>query len=355
MIQQIQRRGPTLRERVPQLLSLRVNEVQTLLNMAMIKALYTQYFPAKPNFTEKDVGSQAGKVFIVTGSNTGVGYELVKMLYPSGAVIYMAGRSEERIRNAIESIISASPTPPSPATLKFLHYDLADLNTINAAANVFLKHESKLDILWHNGGVGGGKGLSTEQKIEGHIGINCVAPLLFTELLLPRIIAAAESSGSARIVWTGSAITEAKAPVGGIDFQMIESGQSKDPFVDYAGSKVGNYWLAAECAKRYAKDGIISVCQNPGNLKSEFYRHQPKMMMLFLNRILHDPKLGAYTELYSGFTPDITAENNNGSYIWPWGNLVKGHTRADINEGITNGQSAKFWDWCQETYKPYKL
>jgi hypothetical protein len=47
--------------------------------MAMIKALYTQYFPARPAFTKKDVGSQAGKVFIVTGSNTDIGFELVKM------------------------------------------------------------------------------------------------------------------------------------------------------------------------------------------------------------------------------------------------------------------------------------
>ncbi|KAF4632632.1 hypothetical protein G7Y89_g5495 [Cudoniella acicularis] len=324
--------------------------------MAMLKALYTQYFPAKPAFTEKDVGSQAGKVFIVTGSNTGVGYELVKMLYPSGATIYMAGRSEERMKNAIQGITSASasPAPATPATLKYLHYDLADLDSIKAAATEFAKQESTLDIVWHNAGIGGGKGLSTEQKIEGHIGINCVAPLLFTELLLPQLKAAAKANRTPRIVWTGSAITEAKAPRGGINFELIEAGQSTDPFTDYANSKVGNYWLAAECAKRYAKDGIISICQNPGNLKSDFYRHQPKMMMLFVSPILHEPKMGAYTELYSGFTSEITPENNNGSYIWPWGNLVKVHTRADINEGITNGKATKFWEWCQEKYSPYK-
>jgi NAD(P)-dependent dehydrogenase (short-subunit alcohol dehydrogenase family) len=322
--------------------------------MAMLKALYTQYFPAKPTFTEKDVGSQAGKVFIVTGSNTGVGYELVKMLYPSGATIYMAGRSEERMMNAIRKISSTSPAPATPAVLKYLHYNLADLKSIKVAADEFAKQESKLDIMWHNAGIGGSKGLSTEQKIEGHIGINCVAPLLFTELLLPQLKAAANANGTARIVWTGSAITEVKAPKGGIDFELIEAGESIDPFPDYASSKVGNYWLAAECAKRYAKDRIISVCQNPGNVKSDFYRHQPSMMMLFVNPILHEPKMGAYTELYSGFSSDITPENNNGSYIWPWGKLVKAHTRADINEGITNGKATKFWEWCQEKFEPYK-
>jgi len=322
--------------------------------MAFVKALYSQYFPAKPAFTEKDVGSQAGKVFIVTGSNTGVGYELVKMLYPSGSTIYMAGRSEERMKNAIQQIVSTSPATANPATLRYLHYDLADLNSIKAAAAEFARQETKLDILWHNAGVGGNKGLSTKQKIEGHIGINCVAPLLFTELLLNQIKTAAEEHGTARIVWTGSAITEAKAPKGGINFAHIEAGESTDPFPDYAASKVGNYWLAAECAKLYAKDNIISVCQNPGNLKSEFYRHQTKMTMLFVNPILHEPRMGAYTELFAGFTSEITPEKNNGCYIWPWGNLVKVHTRADINEGISNGNSTKFREWCQEKYSPYK-
>ena len=322
--------------------------------MALLKALYTQYFPAKPTLVERDVGSQAGKVFIVTGSNTGVGYELVKMLYASGATIYMAGRSEERMTNAIKSITSASPAPATPASLKYLKYDLSDLNSVKAAAAEFAQQESKLDIVWHNAGVGGGKGLSTEQKLEGHIGINCVAPLLFTELLLPQIKAAAKENGTARIVWTGSALTEVMAPKGGIDFKLIEAGRSTDPSTDYAASKVGNYWLAAEYARLYAKDGIISICQNPGNLNSGIFRHQPKMMMLFIKPILYEPKMGAYTELYSGFTPDITPENNNGSYIWPWGNLVKVHSRVDINEGITNGKSTKFLEWCQEKYSPYK-
>ena len=321
--------------------------------MALVKALYSQYFPAKPAFTENDVGSQAGKVFIVTGSNTGVGYELVKMLYPSGSTIYMAGRSEERMENAIQQIVSTSPATANPATLRYLHYDLADLNSIKAAAAEFATQERKLDILWHNAGVGGAKGLSTKQNIEGHIGINCVAPLLFTDLL-NQIKTAAKEHGAARIVWTGSALTEAKAPKGGINFENIEAGQSTDHFADYAASKVGNYWLAAECAKLYAKDNIISVCQNPGNLNSEFYRHQPKMMMLFVNQILHEPKMGAYTELFAGFTSEITPEKNNGSYIWPWGKLVKGHARADINEGISNGNSTKFREWCQEKCSPYK-
>lgn len=62
--------------------------------MASLRSLYTQLFPPKPTFTEDNVPSQQGKVFIVTGGNSGVGFELCKILYGTGATVYMASRSE---------------------------------------------------------------------------------------------------------------------------------------------------------------------------------------------------------------------------------------------------------------------
>jgi NADPH:quinone reductase-like Zn-dependent oxidoreductase len=56
--------------------------------------LCNQWFPPKPSFTENEVPSQHGKVFIVTGGNGAVGYELIKILYGTGATIYMASRSK---------------------------------------------------------------------------------------------------------------------------------------------------------------------------------------------------------------------------------------------------------------------
>lgn len=58
------------------------------------RGLYTQLFPPKPTLTEDNVPSQRGKVFVVTGGNSGVGYELCKILYGTGATIYMASRSQ---------------------------------------------------------------------------------------------------------------------------------------------------------------------------------------------------------------------------------------------------------------------
>jgi NAD(P)-dependent dehydrogenase (short-subunit alcohol dehydrogenase family) len=73
----------------------------------------TQYWPPKPTFTEKHVGNQSGKVFIVTGGNQGVGLEPIKILYPTGATTYMASRSEKRAKEAINDVVSKDPSNAS--------------------------------------------------------------------------------------------------------------------------------------------------------------------------------------------------------------------------------------------------
>lgn len=67
-------------------------------------SLWTQYFPPRPSFTERDIPSQNGRVFIVTGGNAGVGFELCKLLYGLGATVYMGARS--KVTEAISISIS---------------------------------------------------------------------------------------------------------------------------------------------------------------------------------------------------------------------------------------------------------
>ena len=320
--------------------------------LALAKSGWTQFYPPSPTFTESDVTSQAGKVFIITGGNSGVGFELIRMLYPTGATIYMASRSQQRAEAAIKTITSSDPSKAS--YLKFLFLDLDDLTTIPASAAAFAAQESRLDVLWNNAGIGAvAVGTRTKQNIEAHIGVNCVGPLLFTQHLLPQLRAAAKSApkDSVRIVWTGSWMVESYSPKGGVDFQILEQGGKKDPRFDYAVSKVGNWMLAVEAAKRYGSDGIISVVQNPGNLDTPIYRYQPKLTMMILNTIfLHKPILGAYTMLYAGFSPDITAEEQ-GAYIIPWGRIQKLNSRTDIYDAIEKGGAEKFWNWCEEKWE----
>lgn len=227
--------------------------------------------------------------------------------------------------------------------------------TVKTSAAAFRAQEKKLDILWNNAGIGGNpEGTTTKQKLEGHIGINCVAPLLFTQELLPQLQEATRTAlaGSVRIIWSSSLMIETHSPPGGLSFERIESGATQDSKRDYAASKVGNFFLAVEAAQRWGKFGIVSIAQNPGNLLTNIYSHQPKLLMALLKLILYEPEYGGYTLLYSGFTSDLGVDKNNGAYIRPWG-YVAPNGRRDVYKSIQEGKATEFWEWCKKKYQPY--
>ncbi|KAJ8124850.1 hypothetical protein O1611_g8790 [Lasiodiplodia mahajangana] len=107
--------------------------------------------PGEPLLTEDNLGTQAGKVFIVTGANTGLGKELTKILYSKHAKVYVAARSEAKAKAAIEDVRALYPA--SKGDLAYLHLDLNDLTTIKKSADDFLAQEQRLDVLWNNAGV----------------------------------------------------------------------------------------------------------------------------------------------------------------------------------------------------------
>jgi NAD(P)-dependent dehydrogenase (short-subunit alcohol dehydrogenase family) len=96
----------------------------------------TQLFPPNPTFTEKNIHSLVGKVFIVTGGEAGVGFEIVKILYSKGGTVYMVGRSASLITAEIETIESIYLE--STGQLKSLILNLSDLTTISPCVSSFL-------------------------------------------------------------------------------------------------------------------------------------------------------------------------------------------------------------------------
>ena len=108
-------------------------------------------FPPAPTFTERSVGNLKGKVCLVTGATSGIGFQLVKILYSKGATVYIGGRSEGKISAAIKSIQES--TVSENGQLKEFRLDLGDLAAVKTAVIQFLAGESRLDILVHNAGV----------------------------------------------------------------------------------------------------------------------------------------------------------------------------------------------------------
>jgi hypothetical protein len=159
-------------------------------NMGVI---FSQFFPPAPILTEKNLPSQSGKVFIVTGGASRIGYELVTVLFRAGGKLYIAGRSEEKARQSTDKIKATSPKISPNGQLEFLYLEWDDLSTINPAVDLFAKQESKPDILWNNAGVSlPPLGSTSSQGNELQMTTNCLGPYLFTQLLLPLLQAAAQ-------------------------------------------------------------------------------------------------------------------------------------------------------------------
>ena len=320
-------------------------------------ATWSQLFPPTPQFTEKALLSLKDKVFLITGGASGVGFQLATILYHAGGTVYIAGRSEANANKAIQEIKSVASDVSSVGTLHFMFLDLEDLATIKPAANQFKKHEAKLHVLWNNAGVSMPPlGSISKQGHELQMATNCLGPLLLARLLTPCLQAVAEDSkGVGRVVWTSSLVVDTSAPIGGIDLAQVKSPPA-DQTQNYATSKTGNWFLASEFGRQEAN--IISVTQNPGNLKTNVLRHAPSLTKILSYPLLYNAKFGAYTELYAGLSPELDDVNKSGSYIIPWG---RSHPspRKDLLDALESeesggtGQAREFMVWCDAQIADY--
>ncbi len=221
-------------------------------------------FPSKPAFTEANLGDLKGKVYVITGANTGVGKELACLLYSKNASVFIAARSEEKSQAAIKDVHESHPR--STGTVEFLAIDLADLESVAQAAKVFQSKAERLDVLFNNAGVmHPPKGSKTKQGYELQLGVHNLGPVLLTELLTPLMArtAAQEAARGAkdgvRVVWVGSLYAELNTPKGGYEPDNIDySKRDKSTTYKYSASKAGVFYQGTEYARRNKEKGIVS-------------------------------------------------------------------------------------------------
>ncbi|PBP20992.1 short chain dehydrogenase reductase [Diplocarpon rosae] len=318
---------------------------------------------SKPLLTEKNLTDQTGKVFVVTGSSSGLGKDLAEILYTHNAKIHVASRSEDKAGRAIGEITSKYPN--SKGALVYLRLHLNDLMMIKASVEAFLTQEKSLHVLWNNAGVmRPPQGSKTKQGYELQRGTNNLAPFLFTKLLTPLLRSTAKTSppNSVRVVWVSSSAAKNFSPKRGLDVANLDYHVDKGAWHKYGVSKAGNIYHSKEYARRYGKDGIISVVKSnllafcsdfepttdsakaldPGFLKTDLYKNLPWWQ-------------GSVTELYAGLSTDITT-GNNGSFVEPWGRLCvsKDNEMGAVpkDEGGT-GTGLEFWEWTEAEAAKY--
>src|SRR5436305_6744067 len=120
------------------------------------------------NWTKHDLPDLKGKVFIVTGANSGIGYESAVALAEKGATVVMACRNPKRAQDARVAIQSAVPA----ARVELMELDLASLRSIRAFAEAYSSQHERLDVLLNNGGVMGPPRSVTQDGFETQFGVN---------------------------------------------------------------------------------------------------------------------------------------------------------------------------------------
>ncbi|GAP88273.2 putative short-chain dehydrogenase [Rosellinia necatrix] len=305
--------------------------------------------PGEPPLTEENLGTQEGKVFVVTGANTGLGKELCKILYSKNAKVYVAARSERKAKEAIEEIRGLHPT--SKGALAYLHLDLSDLTTIKKSADDFLARESRLDTLWNNAGVMvPPQGSKTAQGHELQLGVNNIGTFLFTRFLYPLMIATARSTSppansSVRVVWVSSDAAQG-APKPAIDFDNMDYKHDEGAWQKYQRSKAGTIITACEAARRSVRDGdgVLHVSLHPGVFPTDLQRTMPGWQARLVKTLGKEPKYGAYTQLFAGLHPSV----QNGVFVSPYGRLDQ--ARKDFYDESLGRQ---YWDWMDKQIGPY--
>jgi retinol dehydrogenase-12 len=240
----------------------------------------------------------AGRSFLVTGANTGIGKETARALAQRGGRVTLAGRSEDKTRAAMADIAATAPG----ADLEYLRLDLANLAAVRDAAAEFLARDEPLDVLVNNAGLAGGHG-TTSDGFELAFGTNHVGPFLFTQLLLDRL----KASESARIVNVAS---RAHYDAAGIDWDAVRQPTvSRIGMKEYSVSKLANVLHAQELARRLAGTNVTTYSLHPGVIASDVWRETPKLLGGFIKLFMKSTKDGARTSLYCATSVEAGSES----------------------------------------------
>jgi retinol dehydrogenase 12 len=240
----------------------------------------------------------AGRVYLVTGANAGIGYAIARELASRGGRVHLGCRSRAKGEAAVAAITAATGSDQ----VRLLLVDLADLASVRKAADEFLRLGEPLHVLINNAGVAGARG-RTADGFEIHFGINHLGHFALTTALLPLLT----ESAPARIVNVAS---DAHYQARGIDFEGLRNrtkGMTGLP--EYAVSKLCNVLFAAELARRQAGTGVSAYSLHPGVVASEIWRRVPWPARQIMTRRMLSIEQGAQTSLYCATSPEVAGES----------------------------------------------
>lgn len=266
-------------------------------------------------WTPEQMPSQAGKTVLVTGANSGIGFQAALELARHGARVILGCRSEAKGEKALQQLRREAPG----ASAQLAVLDLASLASIRSFAAEFLSRGQALDVLINNAGVMAlPKRELTTDGFERQFGTNHLGHFALTGLLLPALL----KSPAPRVVTVASLAHRN----GKIDFEDLQSERAYKPRDAYNNSKLANLLFTRELDRRARQAGwnLISVAVHPGISRTNIVDNGPgangsdlttKILKVIGPLVMQSETMGALPTEYAATMPDV----HGGEYIGPDG------------------------------------
>src|SRR5580704_11530217 len=256
-------------------------------------------------WTVADIPSQRGKLAVVTGANSGIGWNTALELARAGAEVILTARTKAKGQDAVDRIRRQLPQ----AKVRFELLDLASLRSVRAFAAKINNSEAKLDLLVNNAGVMRiPQRQVTEDGCEMQFGTNYFGPFALTVLLLPAL----QRAPSPRVTTVSSGA--ANMGLKKINFDDLQWGRSYGPWKAYCQSKLADLLLMLELDRRSRATGIalLSNAAHPGYARTNLQTSGPERQTSLIERAVasvmsHDAAQGALPTLRAATALDTAS------------------------------------------------
>ncbi|OBJ82070.1 SDR family NAD(P)-dependent oxidoreductase [Mycobacterium asiaticum] len=259
-------------------------------------------------WTTADIPEQTSRTVVITGANTGLGFETAAALAARRARVVLAVRNLEKGKEAASRIAAATPG----ADVALQELDLTSLDSVRAAAAQLRSDYDHIDLLINNAGVMYTPKSTTKDGFELQFGTNHLGHFAFTGLLLDRLLPVPGS----RVVTVSSIGHRIRAA---IHFDDLQWERRYSRVAAYGQAKLANLLFTYELQRRLAPHGTtVAVAAHPGGSKTELTRNLPRLLRALtplIEPLFQDAELGALPTLRAATDPSVLG----GQYYGPDG------------------------------------
>jgi NAD(P)-dependent dehydrogenase (short-subunit alcohol dehydrogenase family) len=287
-------------------------------------------------WTTANIPDQTRRTAVITGANTGLGYETAAALAAKGAQVVLAVRNLDKGKDAADRIAAASPG----AQVQLQELDLTSLESVRAAAEQLKANYDAVDLLINNAGVMMTPKSTTKDGFELQFGTNHLGHFAFTGLLLDRVLA---TPGS-RVVTVSST---AHRFVRGIRFDDLQWERDYSRARAYGQSKLANLMFTYELQRRLAGTNSIAVAAHPGGANTELGRNTPAPIRIVFDvlgpLLIQGADMGALPTLRAATDPGVLG----GQYFGPDGfGEQRGHPKVVASTQASHDTEAQRRLWA---------